>query len=50
MSNHFLQAVVPKLESVAAQRARMCELMQQVAALQTAFNMLTGSKGILGGR
>jgi hypothetical protein len=39
-----VQALVPKLESVVAQRAQMCELMQQVAALQTAFNLLTGAK------
>ncbi|WIA07933.1 hypothetical protein OEZ85_007411 [Tetradesmus obliquus] len=39
-----IQALVPKLESVVAQRAQMCELMQQVAALQTAFNLLTGAK------
>ncbi|KAF8054759.1 hypothetical protein HT031_006941 [Scenedesmus sp. PABB004] len=45
-----IQAVAPKLESVVAQRAQMCELMQQMAALQTAFNLLTGSKGGPGGQ
>jgi hypothetical protein len=36
-----LQALVPKLEGVVSQRAQLINVAEQVAALQTAFNMLS---------
>lgn len=40
---HFshMQALVPKLEGVVSQRAQLINVAEQVAALQTAFNMLS---------
>lgn len=35
-----LQALVPKLEGVVSQRAQLINMAEQLAALQTAFNML----------
>lgn len=36
-----LQSLVPKLEGVVSQRAQLINLAEQLAALQTAFNMLS---------
>jgi len=38
-----LQSLVPKLEGVVSQRAQLINMAEQLAALQTAFNMLSHS-------
>jgi hypothetical protein len=36
----LLQSLVPKLDGVVSQRAQLINMAEQVAALQTAFNMM----------
>lgn len=41
----LLQSLVPKLDGAVSQRAQLINMAEQVAALQTAFNMMHHNTG-----